>query len=74
MEYGSHADTDSMKEIFKLSIEEVKQVLNGARSITDVTKIAAITISNYTRLKSAEIHDKAIEVMLARKNTVSLPT
>ena len=39
-----------------------------SKAITDVTRVAANTLSNYSRIKSTEIHDKALEIMLRRKD------
>lgn len=66
-------DTKSMKRVFELCIKEIEAVLDRKKSITDITRLAANTLSNYSRLKSTEIHDKAIEMMIARKDIKTLP-
>jgi hypothetical protein len=57
-----------MEVVFNLAIDEIESVLNHEKAITDVTRLAANTLSNYSRLKSTEIHDKALEIMLIRNN------
>ena len=60
-------DSRAMQKVFKLSIAEIEAVLSRSKAITDVTRVAANTLSNYSRIKSTEIHDKALEIMLRRK-------
>lgn len=62
-------DSNAMKKVFSLSLEEIESVLDGKKAITDVTKLAACTLTNYSRVKSTEIHDKALEIMLAKSIT-----
>ena len=66
-------DSDAMAKVFTLSLDEIECVLKREKKITDVTKTAAVTLSNYARIKSTEIHDKALEIMLARKDIKALP-
>lgn len=66
-------DTESMEKVFNLCIKKIEDVLDRKKTITDVTRLAANTLSNYSRLKSSEIHDKAIELMIARKDIKQLP-
>jgi hypothetical protein len=66
-------DTVSMKNVFRMSIVEIEAVLGRKKPITDITRLAANTLSNYSRIKSTEIHDKAIELMIARKDIKMLP-
>lgn len=61
-------DSRTMGGAFKLAMKEIEEVLERKKPITDVTKIAANTVSNYSRIKSTEIHDKALELMMARKD------
>ena len=49
-------------------MKEIEDVLDRKKSITDVTRVAANTVSNYSRIKLTEIHDKALELMIARKD------
>lgn len=60
-------DSRAMKESFKLAMKEIEAVLGKKRSITDLTKLAANTVSNYAKIRSTEVHDKALEVMLLRR-------
>jgi len=61
-------DSLIMEKAFKLALKEIEDVLDRKKSITDVTRVAANTVSNYSRIKSTEIHDKALELMIARKD------
>lgn len=66
-------DSLAMEKVFRLSLVEIEEVLSRKRPITDITKVAANTLSNYSRIKSTEIHDKALEIMLSRKDIKILP-
>ena len=59
-------DSEAMEKAFSLCLKEIESVLGGERGITDLTKLAAATLGGYSRIKSTEIHDKALEIMLAR--------
>jgi len=67
---NTNDDSISMKIVFKLAIKEINDVLERKRAITDVTRVAANTLSNYSRIKSTEIHDKALEIMMTRNDIV----
>lgn len=58
-------DSKEMKEIFELSIREIKGVLQGANA-TDVTRIAASTLGIYSRLKATEIHENALKYQIIK--------
>jgi len=60
-------DTQRMEKVFLLAIEEIERVLSRQKAITDITKTAVVTLSNYSRLKSAEIHEKALDVLLTKQ-------
>ena len=64
----TNKDSIIMEKAFKLALKEIEDVLDRKKSITDVTRVAANTVSNYSRIKSTEIHDKALELMIARKD------
>jgi len=66
-------DTEAMGDLFNLCVKEIRDVLTRKATMTDITRLAAATLSNYTRLKSTEIHDKAIELMMTRKDIKQLP-
>lgn len=66
---GIKRDSEAMKNVFHLSLGEIEKVLAGKVSITDLTKVAAGTLTNYSRIKSTEIHEKALEIMLAKSIT-----
>jgi len=61
-------DSQIMAKAFKLAMIEIEAVLDRKKPITDITRVAANTVSNYSRIKSTEIHDKALELMIARKD------
>lgn len=61
-------DSRLMSKAFKLAMKEIEEVLDRKKPITDITKVAANIVSNYSRIKSTEIHDKALELMIARKD------
>jgi hypothetical protein len=63
-------DTDSMQKVFELSLKEIEVVLEGNRKITDKTKLAANTLSNYSRIKSTEIHEQALRLMAQRSQNM----
>jgi hypothetical protein len=59
-------DSVAMKSVFLLSLKEIESVLKREKSITDVTKVASNSVSSYSRIKSTEIHDKALEFAMSR--------
>ena len=61
-------DSKTMSRAFKLAMKEIEEVLDRKKPITDITRVAANTVSNYSRIKTTEIHDKALELMIARKD------
>jgi hypothetical protein len=63
-------DSRVMDKAFRLSVEEIEGVLEKKRPITDRTRVAASTLSSYAKIKSTEIHDKALEMMVERKGSV----
>jgi tartrate dehydratase beta subunit/fumarate hydratase class I family protein len=62
-----HNDSRSMKEPFGLAIEEITSVLQRKRAITDVTKVASVTLSTYGKIRSTEVHEMALHVMMNKK-------
>lgn len=60
-------DSQEMKSSFKLAMRELEAVLDRKKPLTDLTKVAANTVSNYAKIKSSEVHDKGLEIMLMRK-------
>ena len=61
-----HEDSTKMKRVFGLAVEELENVISRKKVPTDITKIAMVTASTYSRIKSAEIHEKALEIILKR--------
>jgi hypothetical protein len=62
-----------MARAFDLAMKEIEEVLNRKKSITDITRLAANLVSNYSRIRSTEIHDKALELMIERKDIKEIP-
>lgn len=60
-------DSTAMQASFRLSMKEIELVLAGKKKITDLTKLAANTVSNYAKIRSTEVHDKALEIALMRR-------
>jgi hypothetical protein len=61
-------DSNTMKRSFQLAVEELEAVLSRKKPITDLTKVAANTVSNYAKIRSTEIHDKGLEILMMRKD------
>jgi hypothetical protein len=61
-------DTETWKPAFKLAAKEIEEVLSHRKLPTDLTRIASNTGSTYAKLKSAEIHDKALELLITRND------
>jgi len=57
---GLNSDSQSMQEVFRLSIDEIRAVLKRDRKMSDVTKTAVVTLSNYTRIKATENNERAL--------------
>ena len=64
----TNLDSQSMRESFRLAMREIEAVLAKKKKITDLTKLAANTVSNYAKIRSTEVHDKALEVVLMRRS------
>jgi len=68
MKKNVYGDSERMRKAFDLAMKEIEEVLERKKIITDVTRLAANTVSNFSRIKSTEIHDKALEIMITRKD------
>jgi hypothetical protein len=68
---GSKTDSQIMHKAFVLSMEEIEMVLTGKREGTDLTRLASATVSSYTRVKSTEIHEKGLDLMMKRLKLLS---
>ena len=55
-------DSESMRSIFLLSIKEIEETLNGKKKISDNTRLAAATLLSYSKIKTADIQEKALEI------------
>jgi uncharacterized protein (DUF2384 family) len=61
-------DSKKMKRVFNLSVDELENVLTRKKPPTDITKIALVSASTYSRIKSTEVHEKALEIMMKKGN------
>jgi len=61
-----HYTTEALKKIFDLSIKEIEMVLDGKKQITDVTRLAANSLTNFVKVRQIEIQEKALELEARR--------
>jgi hypothetical protein len=61
-----HYTTDALKKIFDLSVKEIEAVLDGKKQITDMTRLAANSLTNFVRMRHIEIQEKALELETRR--------
>jgi uncharacterized protein YejL (UPF0352 family) len=61
------SDSKRMQKAFYLAMTEIENVLDRTKAITDLTRMAAGVVNSYSRIKSTEIHDKALELLITRK-------
>lgn len=54
-------DSQEMRKAFELAVKEIVAVLERKKDITDITKVAAGTLGNYTRIKSTEVHEMGLK-------------
>lgn len=59
--------TEALWAGYKGACKEVDRVFNEGKTVTDKTKLAAIIIGGMAKLKGAEVHRMAMEVMVRRK-------
>lgn len=59
-------DSERMTKAYGLAVKELEQVLDRKKPITDVTKIAAGTVANYSRIKSTEVHEMGLKLMMQK--------
>lgn len=59
-------DTKKMLRIFDLSVKEVEEVLSNKKTISEKTKISIASLGVYSRLKSAEVHEMALKILMQR--------
>jgi hypothetical protein len=62
-----HRDTEKMQRAFDLAVDEIVEVLSRKKPPTDITRLASNVASTYGKLKSAEVHDKALEIYLTKQ-------
>lgn len=68
-----NVDSDLMKKSFQLSVKELEAVLDRKKSFTDITKLAATTLNSYSKIRSTEVHEKGLEIMLMKQDVKQLP-
>ncbi len=59
--------TDEAGKAFTLALREIETVFEGKKSVTDKTKMAAVVVNGYAKLKGAEVHRMAMEIMVRKK-------
>lgn len=65
-------DSSKMERVFELSVEEIERVLNKKCAITDVTKIASSALATYSRIRSTEVHELGLQLVMARMGAKKL--
>jgi len=60
-------DSKKMTKVFDLSVQEIEKVLSGKSAITDITKVASAAMATYSRVKSTEVHELALQIMMDRQ-------
>ena len=65
--------SEAMDKSFRLALRELELTLGGERSITDRTKLAAVTVGAFAKLKGAEVHRMAVEIMVRKKINLQIP-
>jgi hypothetical protein len=65
--------TNSMDKAFGLSVTEIEKVLEGKKPITDITKLAANTVSNYSKIKASEVHEMGLILAEQKMRQKMLP-
>jgi hypothetical protein len=63
-----HYSTETLKNIFELSVKEIESVLNGSKQITDITRLAANSLTNFVKLRASELQEKALQLEEKRLN------
>jgi hypothetical protein len=64
----SRIDSIRMKDVFELSVSEIESVLGRKKANTGITKLAATSLSAYAKIRSMEIHEASLRVMLSKYN------
>ncbi len=68
-----YKDSKRMWTAFDLAMKEIEDVLSRKKHPTDLTRMAAAVVSSYSRIKTTEIHNKALELVIARKDLKAIP-
>lgn len=55
-------DSELLKKILKMSIEEIDEVLSGTKEVGDLTRVAGSVVGNYVKLKQVECHEEATKL------------
>lgn len=64
-------DSKAMEKVFELALKEIEAVLDSKTNISDVTKLACAALGGYSRIKSTEVHNKALEIAMGRSRAVN---
>lgn len=62
------SDSQRMSKVFDLAVTEVEKILSGKSRITDITKVAASSIATYSRIRSTEVHEMALRLMIEKND------
>lgn len=60
-------DSKEAHKVWVLSLKELEQALDGKKAITDKTKMASVAMGIYAKLKGAEVHRIAVEIMMRKR-------
>ena len=63
---ASKKDSEALHKAFMSSIEEVELVLARKRAITDISKLASVTIGSYVKIKCNETHERGLDIVVKR--------
>ena len=66
-------DTKQMHGIFGLAVKEIEAILKNKQPITERTQLSIASLGVYSRLKSAEVHERALEIMVMKYGKKHLP-
>lgn len=59
-------DSIKMQNVFEHAIKELEEVFQGKKVVTDITKMAASSISVYSRLRATELHEHVLKYQVCK--------
>ena len=65
-------DSEALRPAFLLAAKHLESYLDGKTAGSDKIKVAAITVNGYAKVRSTEIHDKALEIMMAKRGPLEI--